>query len=720
MSSSLSRNSNVRKSFRLEITLEKSYVETSRSPDSLEDALKLDSPSSPKREFKSTRNWNSDPKLLSKEHTSSVTTKSSSSGNLTRSKAQSKAKKDKNQSKNTMNYAGNASGTDTQKSKPGPVSRLKTVIRSTKETIVERLPGSSRESSKRVSRSRPKSVDASQRFGVHSNGKLNQREPSLSPPLQRKSKAKVDRSRSFNVKSRVNIDGFVAKRCEVWERKSRDSSPNRSTFLPVDLPSTEVDKKSLIKQRTAMLLESKTPENTLPSKKQLLLDLNGRTPSKGSSKTVPQKPQLKPKRVNLFKRGEPVKPNADVHLSVSDNEPLVSNSSSVVSVELATKNQSAMGKTCSVHQEGSVIEEDYGIDALKAGYDPHSLLNSVTTSPIHQRKEKVADRRLGKDEKENQSDVLPKNQRTTKYSPGISDSVQSNGPLLSSRVLTERLDENLLNYNLTENPTEKIVVKQQTVATLNGVKLLDDAVENKGDSVDKKSILMTNNIKMTEDDVFESPEDNKQETLATVNGVVLAEKEPEKDGYYFLDVTSRTQEELENLSKRAEQDLESDIPEEASGKLRAAIGKTNLLTTKKFKQFRGLCDENNHPLEGSKTPTSEDLAGFWDMVMIQVDDVKTMFEEIEGMRRNGWQSPKRASQVKLPEVKTPTKRLKTKTRPKASTPNTKTSLKETERVAKAKQQREEARRRLLAAKKAMRRRTLSGSISDEGGVEIYC
>lgn len=30
----------------------------------------------------------------------------------------------------------------------------------------------------------------------------------------------------------------------------------------------------------------------------------------------------------------------------------------------------------------------------------------------------------------------------------------------------------------------------------------------------------------------------------------------------------------------------------ASGRLRAAIGKTNLLTTKKFKQFRGLCDEH--------------------------------------------------------------------------------------------------------------------------------
>lgn len=53
-------------------------------------------------------------------------------------------------------------------------------------------------------------------------------------------------------------------------------------------------------------------------------------------------------------------------------------------------------------------------------------------------------------------------------------------------------------------------------------------------------------------------------------------------------------------------------------------------------------------MEGSKVPTSEDLAGFWDMVMIQVDDVKAMFEEIDTMRKNDWQSPKRPSQVKVP------------------------------------------------------------------------
>ena len=34
--------------------------------------------------------------------------------------------------------------------------------------------------------------------------------------------------------------------------------------------------------------------------------------------------------------------------------------------------------------------------------------------------------------------------------------------------------------------------------------------------------------------------------------------------------------------------------------------------------------------------TSQDLAGFWDMVLIQVEDVLGMFEDIEKMRQNGW------------------------------------------------------------------------------------
>lgn len=34
--------------------------------------------------------------------------------------------------------------------------------------------------------------------------------------------------------------------------------------------------------------------------------------------------------------------------------------------------------------------------------------------------------------------------------------------------------------------------------------------------------------------------------------------------------------------------------------------------------------------------TNEDLQGFWDMVMLQVDQVDAMFDEIDKLRKNDW------------------------------------------------------------------------------------
>ena len=42
--------------------------------------------------------------------------------------------------------------------------------------------------------------------------------------------------------------------------------------------------------------------------------------------------------------------------------------------------------------------------------------------------------------------------------------------------------------------------------------------------------------------------------------------------------------------------------------------------------------------------TNLDLTGFWDMVLIQVEDVNSMFSEIEELRQNGWRTPKQSPQ----------------------------------------------------------------------------
>lgn len=47
------------------------------------------------------------------------------------------------------------------------------------------------------------------------------------------------------------------------------------------------------------------------------------------------------------------------------------------------------------------------------------------------------------------------------------------------------------------------------------------------------------------------------------------------------------------------------------------------------------CDLNQ--VDGEAFPTTnEDLQGFWDMVMLQVDQVDMLFKEIKALKANNW------------------------------------------------------------------------------------
>ena len=50
-----------------------------------------------------------------------------------------------------------------------------------------------------------------------------------------------------------------------------------------------------------------------------------------------------------------------------------------------------------------------------------------------------------------------------------------------------------------------------------------------------------------------------------------------------------------------------------------------------------------NPLQ--KQITNQDLMGFWDLVQIQVDDLKKAFTKIEQLRMNGWQCPAKVNLI---------------------------------------------------------------------------
>jgi hypothetical protein len=73
----------------------------------------------------------------------------------------------------------------------------------------------------------------------------------------------------------------------------------------------------------------------------------------------------------------------------------------------------------------------------------------------------------------------------------------------------------------------------------------------------------------------------------------------------------------------------------------------------------------------------EDLAGFWDMVCLQIEDVKKMFAHLEELKAQGWKVPEPVEAEAKP--KTPPK-----PKPKAATPAQKDAIKKRLEDAKSK------------------------------------
>jgi hypothetical protein len=72
---------------------------------------------------------------------------------------------------------------------------------------------------------------------------------------------------------------------------------------------------------------------------------------------------------------------------------------------------------------------------------------------------------------------------------------------------------------------------------------------------------------------------------------------------------------------------EHEMDEERLGRIHSAIGKANLLINKKCNQFRDLCKKSiSGDANDQYAVLNDDLAGFWDMISIQITDVRKSLE----------------------------------------------------------------------------------------------
>ncbi|XP_026776731.3 disks large-associated protein 4 isoform X1 [Pangasianodon hypophthalmus] len=185
-----------------------------------------------------------------------------------------------------------------------------------------------------------------------------------------------------------------------------------------------------------------------------------------------------------------------------------------------------------------------------------------------------------------------------------------------------------------------------------------------------------------------------------------------RDGHCFLRLLQAETGRMDAWCQQMEQESkDKQLSEEVLGKIRSAVGSAQLLMSQKFQQFRGLC-EQNLDVNAHPRPTAQDLAGFWDLLQLSIEDISMKFDELHLLKANDWKLPESSSKKeerKPVSVTTPKKAPK----PKAAGPKEKSSG-----DSAADKQRQEARKRLMAAKRAASERQNSATESADS-IEIY-
>jgi len=130
-------------------------------------------------------------------------------------------------------------------------------------------------------------------------------------------------------------------------------------------------------------------------------------------------------------------------------------------------------------------------------------------------------------------------------------------------------------------------------------------------------------------------------------------------GNYFIKLVNLECDAIRKLISQVEC-LLPNAPENGQARIQAIVGKSNLLMSKKIQQFLGLCKSNiTCALNDLSRPKNNDLEGFWDMVKIQVDQVKTEMREIIDISNKGWpddEDQNKEKPIKTIKVKTKAKK----------------------------------------------------------------
>uniref|UniRef100_A0A4W5LQ19 DLG associated protein 1 n=1 Tax=Hucho hucho TaxID=62062 RepID=A0A4W5LQ19_9TELE len=173
-----------------------------------------------------------------------------------------------------------------------------------------------------------------------------------------------------------------------------------------------------------------------------------------------------------------------------------------------------------------------------------------------------------------------------------------------------------------------------------------------------------------------------------------------RDGRWFLKLLQAEMERMEGWCRQMEQEeMENELPDESEIVL--------FTDESRFQLYRADGRERNP--NANPRPISQDLAGFWDMLQLSIENISLKFDELHQLKANNWR-PLEPPVIKERRFAPPVPKKPHRGHPPLARDR---SLESSER------QRLEARKRLLAAKRALSVRQSSVTESAADSIEIY-
>lgn len=139
----------------------------------------------------------------------------------------------------------------------------------------------------------------------------------------------------------------------------------------------------------------------------------------------------------------------------------------------------------------------------------------------------------------------------------------------------------------------------------------------------------------------QKPSEATTDTPVVVD-VETSNNNEERVGRYYLDLLDKERgfllEQVEHAKTvLSSEEAEAKMDQDVKGMILSANGKAQLLINKKFKQFEELCEANiNKSADEQFATLNDDLAGFWDMLNIQVSEIRKSFEILREAEANDW------------------------------------------------------------------------------------